>query len=243
MEDFSLEFEEAKQVQTALVSNQFPEDPRFKIQTVYLPYTKVSGDLFSVQIKGNDDLFILFGDVSGHGVGSAMVGAMVVVSFRNAVRQFSSPKEILEAIIQDLKPLIQTQFVSCVCVKFSFSQKKLILTSGGHPSVFLMRNGKETQALRTRGVPLFSLDGFPFGEMEINFESNDIFLFYSDGIYELESEEGSFLGLPRFKEIIESEYALSQDISEFVFGLVAESLGHSDMRIKDDITILGLKIN
>lgn len=241
-EDFSLEFEEAKQVQSVLVSNLFPEDSRFKIQTVYLPFTEVSGDLFSVQIKGKNELFVLFGDVSGHGVGSAIVGAMVVVSFRNAVRLHSTPKEVLEAIWKDLRPLIQTQFVSCVCAKFNFDSKKLTISSGGHPSVFVLRKGSEMGTLRTKGVPLFSIDGFPFEEAEVPYQGGDIFLFYSDGIYELESETGEYLGLPKFKEIVESEFKASQDISEFVFGVVSESLGHSDLRIKDDITILGLKI-
>lgn len=73
----------AKLTQEAWVAKDFGEIPNVKIQSRFLPYDEIGGDLILYEKPNDDCIDIFFGDISGHGISSALVSGIAAVSFKN----------------------------------------------------------------------------------------------------------------------------------------------------------------
>lgn len=76
----------ARKIQTTLVSQNFPKSSHFSFHSLYSPVDMVGGDFIIFDRTQEDLIEIFFGDVSGHGVSSAMIACMAILAFKVAVQ-------------------------------------------------------------------------------------------------------------------------------------------------------------
>lgn len=164
-----------------------------------VPSAKVGGDAFGY---GNfDDKFVSFlFDVSGHGIGAAMLS----VSILNVLRQralpgcdFRNPSEVLGR----LNAMFQMEnhngmFFTIWYGVYDQRQQTLVYASAGHhPAYLVSADRTEITPLKTDGPLIGVMENFDIHEGRIAVPQGTSLHLFSDGVFEVDDENGRQLGL------------------------------------------------
>ncbi|TGK04918.1 GAF domain-containing protein [Leptospira semungkisensis] len=234
------DLELARLTQRSLVSREFPSSPFYKIDSYFRPFEKVGGDIITYIQHETGVIDILFGDVSGHGISSAMVSGMAVLSFRHHARTGLSPAEGIQQFVRDLKPMVVEHHIAAVWARFFPLEKKMVYSYAGHPPIVLFR-GEEKIELKGMNLPLLIFDSIEYFNESIKLEKGDRLIFYSDGMYEVFNEEGRILDLPGFQEILAQHKEL-HSLDEYLDQVVSDVFEFSEGVFGDDMAMLVLDI-
>lgn len=163
-----------------------------------------SGDLLLYERSPANDIYILMGDFTGHGL-TAAVGALPTADiFFAMVRKGRSVSEIAAEVNGKLHALLPTgQFCAGIVARLLPQERLLEVWSGGHPPVVLLD-------AEHRVVGEVHADKFPLGivgEKEfdaattrVDLSRVDTILLCSDGLLEARNADGEMFGercLPR----------------------------------------------
>lgn len=233
------DLELAKITQNNLISFDFPESSNYRLTSFFEPYDKVGGDVISY-LEHDDYIDILFGDVSGHGISSAMISGMVILSFKNSSRQRETPSEILSTMNRDLKEVVLNHHISAVSVRYYPQERKLIYSYAGHPPLALLRDGKVNE-LDGMNTPLLTVDNIKYFEKDIILKNKDRVFFYSDGCYEVFNLQKEFMGLSSFLTIVNEEN-IELNPLEFIQKVISKVLDYCSNDIRDDLSVLVLEV-
>ena len=220
-EQWKLEMEQARQVQSLLVPTTPPITPGFAVESVYLPAQKVGGDFFQIFPGEDGSLLIVVGDVSGKGLKAAMTVSTIVGALRGcAVRK---PDEVLAYLNRVLHGQIKG-FVTC-CAALIAADGAVTLANAGHLPPYL--HGKE---LPVEGaLPLGMMDGVEFSVMHFQLAPGDTLMLMSDGVAEAQDEQGHLFGFERINEILRKPITATQ------VAATAQKFGQ-----EDDISVLSI---
>lgn len=233
------DLEIAHETQKSLVSLNLPETKDFRMVGYYKSFDKVGGDVLSVEERPDGKFNILFADVSGHGISSAMVSGMAILAFKIVSRSIMSPKESLFVMNELLKPLVVNHHISACFATMDTKSKQFHYSYAGHQEIVLIQN-QEIKFLEGRGRPLLTPIPPQLNDYKIPIFSGDRLLFYSDGIYEIFNPEGHFYGLDGFYKSIQKNSNLKGE--DFLKAIVEDSLAFSNGKIDDDITLLSIEM-
>jgi serine phosphatase RsbU (regulator of sigma subunit) len=165
-----------------------------------VPSARVGGDAFGYgELDGGKFVSFLF-DVSGHGIGAAMLS----VSILNILRQralpgcdFRSPTEVLAR----LNAMFQMDnhngmFFTIWYGVYDRRQRKLIYASAGHhPAYLVSADRTEITPLKTEGPLIGVVEDFSVKEGRAEIPQNASLHLFSDGVFEVDDEKGRQLGL------------------------------------------------
>lgn len=183
----------------------------------FVPSQQLGGDCFDYYWLDDDRLAIYLLDVSGHGVGAALLS----VSMLNILRSrslpntnFYQPHEVLKALNKafqmnhQLDHYVDKYFTIWYGV-YHRSRRKLFYSSAGHPPAVLMSGNSlsnfQVKKLKTQGFPIGM-----FPEAEYVFDSCDLaagssLYVFSDGIYEINLPDGNVWTLEDFiQQLVEN---------------------------------------
>ena len=139
-----------------------PREPSFNSQEIsiaghYKPAALCGGDWWWYQPHSNGKLLFLIGDVTGHGVGSAMVTAIIASSYQTMkeIGQDQNVPRLLEVLNKNLTQICENKyFMTFAVVELDPVARKLKYWNAGHPPVFLIKGDSSVEALIARGAPL-----------------------------------------------------------------------------------------
>jgi PAS domain S-box-containing protein len=197
------ELELASMVQKSLVPVSFPEHEDLHFTFHFEPMGLVGGDYYDVVSLKDGKVGLIVADVSGHGVGSAFIAAMLKISFINLAPRCNSPAELLTGLNKEYCQLIQTgDYVTAFYTIIDPRKQKIIYSGAGHPMPFLSHPGsKPGEALKSEGFFLGMFEGAEYRDTVCSFMHGDRFFVYTDGIIEAYSkEENSQYGMQRLFE-------------------------------------------
>ncbi|MCX7747659.1 MAG: fused response regulator/phosphatase [Clostridia bacterium] len=155
----------------------------------YLPCKEVGGDLYDCVQIGHD-LWFIIGDVTGHGVTSAMVSSMVKIMFNNCIQRFSSPSDVLSEInktfclmIGESTNVIFSAFLGVI------RNNTLYYSNAGHPYPIVIdpHAGKLTE-LKQNGHLIGIFDSTTYQVEEMKLTINQCILTYTDGLFDTRSD-------------------------------------------------------
>lgn len=236
---FQEDLEAAIITQKSILSLEFPENILFNVSSYYKPQGKIGGDIIS-NYKIKDKIYIFFGDVSGHGISSAMVSGMVVLSFMNLAKLNKKPKDILYELNNDLQHVVKTHHIAAAVTCFDLKKKKIIYSYAGHPPIILVRNG-ELMELEAMNSPLLTMSKIYFYDKKLNLLKGDRLVFFSDGCYEVFNSQNQLLGYHRFVEIIK-KFINIQEPKEFIQKIATEVEVFCSNNVQDDMAMLVVDI-
>jgi serine phosphatase RsbU (regulator of sigma subunit) len=190
----AVEMEMASQLQRALLPQSFPSDRRLRFLVDYRPSSKASGDFYDVVEMPRDDIGFVQVDVAGHGVHSAMIGAMFKMAFQTLSRECTDPSNLISIINDEMCSLLpDCDFLSVFYGVINRKTLQLAYTNAGHPRPFLYRKESDDIVVLKDGGPL--VGAFPnmaFEEGTLEVFPGDRMLLFTDGIV-----EASQAGMPR----------------------------------------------
>ncbi|TGL63583.1 SpoIIE family protein phosphatase [Leptospira sarikeiensis] len=229
----------AREVQNTITTRDFPNSNEFKIFSYFRPYDRVGGDVLNCSESSDGKIDILFADVSGHGISSAMVAAMASISFNVFSRKGTKPKEGLLFTNDLLSSVVTQHFISAMYLRYDPDTKVLEYSYAGHHAGLLLRNG-ETIDLQGKGGVLLAVGTPILEDFQIQLRPGDRVLLYSDGLFEVRGSKGIPMGNATLVEAVKK---LSyQDSDSLIRSLVSYSESFGDGIMTDDLTLFCLEI-
>jgi len=240
------DLEGAKDVQKAFFPPRTLSIPCISCETFYQPAYGIGGDYYDLLSLPSGRWGVAIGDVSGKGIGAALLMASLQASLR---AQALHPHLDLSTLIADVNRLVYESspahlFASLFYAEYEPSTRVLKYVNAGHnpPIVVRWRNGScELYLLKAGGIPV-GIDANPkFSCKTFHLEIGDVLLAYTDGITEAENRDGELWGMQRLSNLLRScEGATSEQIIERILNEV--STFSNGQKQRDDVTLVVMGI-
>jgi sigma-B regulation protein RsbU (phosphoserine phosphatase) len=211
----STQLEIAKGIQQSFLPESTPEIEGIDLAAVNLPAWEVGGDFYDFIPITEDKWGLAIADVSGKGVPAALFMALSRTLIRastarnptvaNAIRQAN------ELILEDSK---SSMFVTLFYAIVDSKKMNLTYVNAGHnPPLLLRETSGEIILLKAKGIALGVIEDVKLQEVEIELNSGDIIVLYTDGVTEAINEKEEQFGQERLISVIRDNHTLpAQDI-------------------------------
>lgn len=189
---------------------------------------------------------VVVGDISGHGVDSALLMTTARAFLRMRASQPGTISEIITAMNRHLTQdvLESGRFMTLFYLSIDPEAKRLDWVRAGHdPALIYDPNRDEFEELKGSGIALGVSEGFDYEENHHNGLANgQIIAVGTDGIWEAVNRDGEMFGKERLRNIIRSNAdadaaqilnAVYDQLNEFTLGRKTE----------DDITLVIIKVD
>lgn len=233
----------ARDIQQALLPKTPPEIPGFAIAGWNKPADDTGGDFYDWDTMPDGRLFIVLGDVTGHGIGPALLAAACRAYARSGFAAhadlFHVLKQINASIARDLDP---TRFITFAGIASSPDTGELEILSAGHgPLLLYSAAGDSFREIESQGVPLGILPEFTSDPpSKIRLEKGDIFLLITDGFVEYENPAQEEFGKRRLEQAVRDSHTSPPD--QIIKSLYEAVLAFSNgAKQKDDLTAVLIK--
>jgi sigma-B regulation protein RsbU (phosphoserine phosphatase) len=234
----------AHEVQQRLL-NAVASVPGFDIAGVTYSAVETSGDYFDFIPTPDGCLWIAVGDVSGHGIGAALIMVATRAYLRAFVKTDTDPASVLTCINQELVADLQdNHFVTLILARIDPHERSLTYASAGHvPAYLLGPSGEVDFVMRSSGIPLGFMQDYTIERSEpVKLSPENIAVFFTDGILEAASPDGQDFGFNRTLNVIRNHRQASAQ--QMVKLLYQEIRSFSENQPQeDDITSVVCKVN
>jgi serine phosphatase RsbU (regulator of sigma subunit) len=244
------ELEVARTIQETLVPPNDPIDKGvFKFAGYFQPASQCGGDWWTWHEMVGDKILVVIGDVTGHGVPSAMITAAAKAACdvaRSVHNDDVDPSLLLEIMNSAIYQSAKRKFVmTCFASTIDIKKRTITYANAGHNFPYLYRTGESGQgefgSLMIRGNRLGDLKESKYEVKTTDLAPGDILVWYTDGIVECESSNGEEYGEKRFRASVRRAAAL--DAGEIRDSVVTDAANFfGDTARKDDITLVIGKI-
>jgi serine phosphatase RsbU (regulator of sigma subunit) len=199
----------AKDVQQAFLPPQSLSIPCLSCATFYQPAHQIGGDYYDFISLEGGRWGIAIGDVSGKGIGAALIMASLQASLR---AQALHPHLDLSALIGDVNRLVFESspihfFASLFYAEYEPVARVLNYVNAGHnpPIVVRMRDGScKMLHLKSSGMPVGIAADARFLSKTFQLEVGDVLVAYTDGIIEAENHHSELWGQRKFEILLRS---------------------------------------
>ncbi len=237
------ELEVASEMQKMLFPTDLPSDKRIDLAATHRARHEVGGDYYDFIPLNDEEFIVCIADVSGKGISAAMLMA----NFQATIRTLYNYQRFdLEFLIGELNKKVMRsakgeKFITFFIAQYNSTTRRLKYVNAGHNHPILT-NGRKATFLDKGSVGLGMFDEIPFIEPdEITIPPNSTLVLYTDGVVELENEEGEYYETDRLIKLIHSFYPLKmEDLNNLIFSKLDEWRGKKDP--DDDTAILSCRI-
>ena len=205
------------------------------------PAYAIGGDSFDYAFNSSTVEFAMV-DAIGHGMPAVLMSAAAINSLRNsrrAERDLATAYEIADAAISS--QFGPSSFVTGVIARLDVRTNSLTWVNAGHVLPMLVRNGTYGGPLSCKPSRPLGLGGPVVEIAEHQLQSGDRVLFYTDGITEARSSDGSFFGDDRLADFLVRASLEQLPVHATVRHLADSLVKFSDDGLRDDATMLLLE--
>ena len=238
----------AQEVQQNLLPSENPRSDKLEIAGKSIFCDETGGDYYDFICSDDDQterIGIAVGDVSGHGISSALLMATV----RSSLRQRSSLPGSIGRIISDVnRQMVRDveesgQFITMFYLAIDPTQALLQWVRAGHdPGIFYDPHSDTFEELYGSGVALGVMEDWQFAEYtKTALKTGQIIFLSTDGLKEARNTSGEMFGSdPVYRIIRQNASSSANEILDALF----ESLNCflEGNRLEDDITLVVVKI-
>jgi sigma-B regulation protein RsbU (phosphoserine phosphatase) len=219
----------------------FSGHPDLEVSSLMEPATTVAGDFFDAFFVDSGTLFVCIGDVSGHGLGSALFMARTVGLLRILANTESSPEAVLRRLNDSLTEGNDAAlFVTMFCGYLEVGSGRFTYSNAGHLPPLLLQG----QEIRPIPMPKGALVGvFPrrtYSCLSLQLNPGDLLMVYTDGVTEAENIDGQLFGRERCQQLL-------SEVGHAPLDALIDELRHrlrdftSSRHLEDDCTLLLLR--
>jgi serine phosphatase RsbU (regulator of sigma subunit) len=243
MEHMQHDLDVARSIQQSLLPHSMPQVSGWDIAAWNQPADQTGGDYYDWQPLPNGKFVTALADVTGHGIGPALLASVCRAyarsNFRNQDSFLKAMEEINSAVAADVR---EGRFITFVAAIFGPDNSTVELLSAGHAPLFLytLKNDR-FDMMEAHGLPLGISDAFlsdPPHSLEM--ASGDLLLLATDGFFEWENAREEQFGHERLGQTIRA--AREKSAAEIIANLHQEVLRFAGgTKQMDDLTAIVLK--
>jgi sigma-B regulation protein RsbU (phosphoserine phosphatase) len=210
----------------------------------YIPSTSLGGDAFGYHMVDQDHFAIYLIDVSGHGVGAALLSVSVMNVLRSQSlpeTDFKDPEQVLASLnVAFPSEENNDMFFTIWYGVYSKSTRELTYASGGHPPALFFEKApagdSDATLLRTTNNVIGAMQEETYKKDKHTIGKQNKLYIFSDGVYEVEQSDGSMWQFKEFTDFMNKIDSGSQSRLDHLHRH-AENIGIED-NFADDFTIL-----
>lgn len=197
------ELELCRQIQNEMLPHGALRLGLTEVKGVSIPAREVGGDFFNYFLLPDGQMALLVGDVSGKGVGAALLMANIQATLRARLPLEHDLAALADAIDREVehntpRGVYVTLFVGILDPQ----PQTLRYVNAGHNPQFVLRASGEIDRLQGTGMPVGLFAGHGYQERCIQLEDDDLLFFYTDGLVEAENEAREMFGAERLEALI-----------------------------------------
>jgi serine phosphatase RsbU (regulator of sigma subunit) len=243
LEIFEHDLQVARSIQQSLLPQARPQIDGFDIAGWNQPADDTGGDYFDWKTLSDGELVVSLADVTGHGIGPALLAAVCHAYSRSSFSMTPELPHALEhihqALASDLTPGRFVTFVATVCRP---GCPEIEILSAGHgPILIYSRDDDRFTELNTHALPFGILPTFTSDPpSRVQLHSGDMILLATDGFFEWENNLGEDFGVRRAEDSIREsrDLAPSEIIARLYDSVKTFSAGSKQ---QDDLTAVIIK--
>ena len=227
----------ASVLQRSLLPSALPRHPHIEFASRYVPAERgdVGGDWYDAFELPSGDVWVMTGDVTGHGLNPAIIMGRL----RSAMRAYAllgmSPEDVLRGANRKLLYFEPGAMATVICGVLSPPFDEIRMCSAGHPPPVLARPGDQATLLEGDTAPPLGV----VAELEPqssrwNLTDGSVLVLYTDGLVE-RRDEAITEGLERLQKAVHS------GVPDRLCGQIMDSMIGSYIPA-DDVALLALRV-
>ncbi|HYA63330.1 MAG TPA: SpoIIE family protein phosphatase [Candidatus Sulfotelmatobacter sp.] len=226
----------ARDIQQALLPKNFRDYPHLSVKGVNFPCLAVGGDYFDVFPLDDRRTAFLIADVSGKGLGAALVTTMLQGAL-SGMTLGTDPARVLNHVNRFLCDHVEVGRYATMFFGVLDDTGTLEYINAGHPSPILLRSSTAEEAFTEGSFPVGLVPEAEFSAATLKLEPNDTLVLYSDGVTEAMDPDEQLYGAGRLRGVLQGKNEMPLDDLQ---KLVLESVENfaRGARQADDLTIL-----
>jgi serine phosphatase RsbU (regulator of sigma subunit) len=232
----------ARDIQVGLL----PDRPPWSGDTVdvcarSIPAYEVGGDFYTYLALSEGRVAVAIGDISGKGIGAALLMALTASTVESQGRQLEHPAQVLQALNHVLAPRLKANHMNAALLFAVFDPQQATLrvaNAGMIAPIVISYTGNHF--IDVGGLPVGAYSGARYSEEELQLTAGDTLLLVSDGVVEAHSPDGELFGFERLESLIaDVRPGDVRTLVERVLAAVQEHMNGAEQH--DDITIVAIR--
>jgi len=239
----------ATELQQALMPSTYPTFPpgaamdatRLRFCHRYLPATLMGGDFFHIARLNDETAAICICDVMGHGVRAALITAMMRAMIETHAVEALEPGRLLTQLNSEFTGILKQTgtlvFVTVLYCVLNVREGTARFARAGHPPpLHALRSSGEVQAAAigrdSAGPAVGIIPNAQFKTTEVKVAASDFIVFFTDGIIEVESKDGSQFGIEGLRQSVRSN--LAQPTESLLDAIISDVYKFGDSTVLTD---------
>jgi serine phosphatase RsbU (regulator of sigma subunit) len=237
------EIEIAATIQRNLLPSEGPKFHGVSFSAHFEPTASIGGDYYDVFNLDKTRLAVAIGDVSGHGLSTGIVMAMVKAAMTTLVEEGADERSLFRRLNELVHRSTERRaFMTLGFTIFDLEHSTIRHTNAGHLYPYLLRKNAAPLSIESPSLPLGVRSDITTQTVELKLEEGDAIVYLSDGIVEAQNSNGDPLGFEHLEALLAQETDRSPTaIRDAILEAVAR---HSGSRpADDDRTIMVLRFD
>lgn len=235
------ELRRASAIQKKLLTDCPPDMPGWDICAFQEQSRSVGGDLYDFKRLPDGRLLFMVADVSGKGMGAALLMSNILASFRilYASKRFDLMMAVQRVSEQLLKYSDPGDFATLFVGLIESDGTTVEYINAGHNPPLLVKADGTHQMLEASGIMIGAFDGADWERQTVELAPGDLIFVFSDGVTEAERDDEQYGEQRTEQMVINARDMSSAEIVDCLMKDVNTFMG--DAPRSDDITILTVK--
>jgi serine phosphatase RsbU (regulator of sigma subunit) len=213
-----------------------------EVKGVSVPAREVGGDFFNYFQLQDGTIALLVGDVSGKGVGAALLMANIQAALRTRLSLGQDLASLAQELDVDIDrttpgPVYATLFVGIL----DPVSRHLRCVNAGHNPQYILRTERRLERMESTGRPIGLYSGGGYTEQHFDLAAGDVLFFYTDGCVEAENASGEMFGSERLEDVL--AVSAGRDADQVIVAVEADvSRFRAGVELQDDATMMVVKV-
>jgi serine phosphatase RsbU (regulator of sigma subunit) len=181
----------AETLQHALLPDALPQFSGLHVSARYVPAASgidVGGDWYDVIAAGDQQVLLVIGDVSGHGLHAATTMALL----RHAMLAYAAEERRPAALLAKLSDFVNSgehdYFATVLCALIDVRAHRMTVASAGHIAPLLIDGDDGRYVELNPNVPIGVERTSPYQETSVSVAPNSMLVAFTDGLVERRGE-------------------------------------------------------
>jgi sigma-B regulation protein RsbU (phosphoserine phosphatase) len=188
----------AREIQQALLPRGFRDFPHLAVTGTNSPCLAVGGDYFDVFPMSDDRTAFLIADVSGKGLGAALLSTMLQGAL-SGMSIGADPARVFNHINRFLCEHAEVGRYATMFFGVLDSDGHLEFINAGHPSPLLLRGGEVAEPFTEGSYPVGLIPAAEYVAACVELQPNDTLVLFSDGVTEAADSDENLFGVSRLR--------------------------------------------
>lgn len=200
----------ATEIQQRFQPSAMPSVAGYEFQGISFSCYEIGGDYYDFIHRHDNKMFVALGDVSGKGTAAALLMSSLHAAIHAQVAAKSTLEETVTSVNQYLaNNTPANRFVTLFIAELDLITGQLRYINAGHNPPLVGRMDGSVQKLDSGGFPLgiIPMAEYEVGQLQLN--SGEALVIYSDGVSEANNLKGDEFGMEKLEEVIKNNLTRS----------------------------------